>query len=98
MSYHDVNDAVSDALGVAGLDAEAEAVRTASACPGEAVAVLRRVAEEARGPWESVLQEVCFWAEAAIWAEWSSDQTAYFECRERLTSAIADGYVRMSPH
>lgn len=96
MAFYAVNGAVSGVLDVAGLGSEAEAVR-ASVDAGEVASLLRRVAEEANGRWAPVVQEVCFWAEAVVWAAWTEDPS-FEECKRRLEKAIAEGYALMTLH
>ncbi len=108
IAFYAVNDAVCGVLDVAGLGPEADEVRSAVASAGDVASLLRGVAAEARGPWAPVIREVCFWAEAIVWAAWRSDAVRspdetvqdgeFEELRNRLEKAISDGYAQMALH
>lgn len=91
-----VNDAVSRVFDVAGLGPEAEEVRAAVSCVGDVVSLLRRVADEVDGRWAPIVREVCFWAEAVVWAEWRGDRTDGLMLR--LDRAVTVGYGQMAVH
>lgn len=64
----------------------------------DASAILRRVMDEAGGRWASLLQEVCFWAEAVVWAAWDGDVDAFNERRAMMDGALTDGLASMRTH
>lgn len=97
-----VRDFFPGLLDAAGMPREAEEMRgidmLSETCVAEAVAVLRRVREEAVGRWAPLLQEACFWAEAMVWAAWSGDEDVFEECQESMTKAVTDGIALMAVH
>lgn len=97
VACYDVSDAVSGVLEVAGLTKEAERVRDVGTSAGEVAGLLRRVRAEATGMWAPALQEVCFWAEAVVWAAWAGDESLE-EYRARLRAAIDEGYALVRTH
>lgn len=102
IAFYAVKDLIPGFLDVAGMATEAQEMRGVDVHDAEsvdrAVAVIRQVRESAPGRWAPIVEEVCFWAEAMIWASWALDAMTLEDCRKRLGAAIADGYRSMAVH
>lgn len=102
IAFYAVRDLIPGFLDVAGMPAEADAMRGMDVCDresvGRAIAVVQEVRDGASGRWAPFVEEVCFWAEALIWASWASDTETLKECRKALGRAIDEGYHLMTAH
>lgn len=102
IALYAVKDLIPGFLDVAGMRPEAEMMRRADlhGCDSvdEAVAAIRQARDSSSGRWAPLVEEVCFWAEAMVWASWDQDAHTMEECRKRLDRTIADGYRTMAVH
>jgi hypothetical protein len=102
IAFYAVKDLIPGFLDVAGMSAEADRMRGVDVHDCEsvdmAVTVIRQVKDAAPERWADVVEEVCFWAEALVWASWSLDATTLEECRRALGKAIAEGYHLVMEH
>lgn len=102
IAFYAVRDLIPGFLDVAGMPAEADAMRCMDVndreSVGRAANAVQEIREGASGRWAPFVEEVCFWAEALIWAFWAFDATTMEECRKSLGKAIDDGYRLMTAH
>jgi hypothetical protein len=64
---------------------------------GISTSLLRKIGSDISGSENPYIQDICFWAEAMIWAGWKKDSKSFSDYKERLRNVLLS-FGERQPH